>query len=258
MEPDLRTVRERFDVIAPAYRDGQAKRLDGARVVALVQPQASDRVLDVATGTGAIGWILAGHVGVVVGTDVSRGMIEAARTAGANGDPTPLFVYAAAEQIPFAAETFTIVTCSRALHHMANPELALAEMYRVARPQATLLIVDSVTYEEPEYDELHNQLERLRDPSHTRALPLSELREHVVSSGFTVDDEQVDTAWRAADTWLEDAGADSQRSIAVHQWLHRARSDHPGFCEQHLARDDGGRVTVRYRIAWLRARRRLD
>lgn len=253
----MQAVCERFDAIAPAYRDGQARRLDGDRVAALVQPRAGDRVLDVATGTGAIGWVLARRVAMVVGADVSRGMIDAARTAGANG-AAPLFVYATAEQLPFPPETFSIVTCSRALHHMAHPELALSEMYRVARLQATLLIVDSVTYEEPEYGELHNELERLRDPSHTRALPLSELRELIHSSGFMVDHEQVDTSWRALGTWLEDAGAEPRRIREVDQWLHGARSDHTGFCERHLSCDDAGQPTIRYRMAWLRARRRPE
>ena len=51
----------------------------------------------------------------------------------------------------------------------------LAEMVRVTRPGGQVALIDIITSERPEKADLHNALERTRDPSHTRALPLSEL-----------------------------------------------------------------------------------
>ena len=51
-----------------------------ARVVELLAPFAGDeRALDVGCGTGALAYVLAAHVGEVVGVDSSEAYVEAAR-----------------------------------------------------------------------------------------------------------------------------------------------------------------------------------
>jgi ubiquinone/menaquinone biosynthesis C-methylase UbiE len=46
------------------------------------------------------------------------------------------------ENIPFAAGTFDVVTCSNSFHHYPNQLAALREMHRVLRPGGRLLVVD--------------------------------------------------------------------------------------------------------------------
>jgi len=71
-----------------------------------------------------------------------------------------------------------------AIHHFANPQRALDEMFRVLRPGGAAVVVDVVSSEDREESALHNAIERLRDPSHVRMLPASELDAGVSRAGF--------------------------------------------------------------------------
>jgi hypothetical protein len=57
-------------------------------------------------------------------------------------------------------------------------------MFRVLCPHGTVVIVDVVSSENADESNLQNAIERLRDPSHVRMLPASELDTCVARSGF--------------------------------------------------------------------------
>jgi ubiquinone/menaquinone biosynthesis C-methylase UbiE len=46
------------------------------------------------------------------------------------------------ERLPFAAETFDIVTCANSFHHYPHQDRAIAEMRRVLRPGGRLMVID--------------------------------------------------------------------------------------------------------------------
>ena len=52
------------------------------------------------------------------------------------------FIQASAEALDFNADTFDAVLVMDALHHMENPEKGLAELARVAKPAAPILVVE--------------------------------------------------------------------------------------------------------------------
>ena len=47
-----------------------------------------------------------------------------------------------AEHLPFAAESFDLVTCSHSFHHYPHQQEAILEMRRVLRPGGRLMIAD--------------------------------------------------------------------------------------------------------------------
>jgi hypothetical protein len=49
-------------------------------------------------------------------------------------------------------------------------------MVRVCAPDGTIVVVDAYAPEDPAQADVYNQVERLRDPSHARALSLTELQ----------------------------------------------------------------------------------
>jgi SAM-dependent methyltransferase len=140
-------------------------------IAAHVPAGPGDVVLDVAGGAGHVGRSLAARGAFAVVVDLTRPMLEAGVAAGRRD---VVFVEGDATALPFAGEQFDLVICRFAFHHIDEPARAAAEMARVARPGATVAVVDMVS-EPGEPGARHNELERLRDPSHTRALEEAEL-----------------------------------------------------------------------------------
>src|SRR5262249_27174046 len=80
--------------------------------------------------------------------------------------------------------TFDIVATRFSFHHFIEPGAVLKEMVRVCRPGGRIVVVDSCPSEDKEKAAAFNRLELLRDPSHTRALPLSEMKELFAAAGL--------------------------------------------------------------------------
>lgn len=105
------------------------------------------RALEVGCGTGF--WILnlwqSGFVEELHGTDISEGMLEVcsgnARKLGCDID----LRRADAEDLPYPDGSFDLVTGHAFLHHLPQPAMALAEMYRVLRPGGTLFLAGEPT-----------------------------------------------------------------------------------------------------------------
>jgi demethylmenaquinone methyltransferase/2-methoxy-6-polyprenyl-1,4-benzoquinol methylase len=103
--------------------------------------QPGMRVLDVAIGTGLVArearHLLAGR-GLIVGLDVSEGMLAQARRAGA----ADVLVLGHAEALPFAGSSFDLLSVGYALRHVADLVLAFRELARVLAPGGTLLVLE--------------------------------------------------------------------------------------------------------------------
>lgn len=92
-------------------------------------------VLEIACGRGAlVGW-MAARGAHVVGCDISENALTVARMNGGGH-------YAACdiEHLPFAENQFDVIVCCETLEHTLDPEAAVRELVRVARPDAILLI----------------------------------------------------------------------------------------------------------------------
>jgi SAM-dependent methyltransferase len=119
------------------------------------------------------------------GIDVTPAMLAEARKAAAEkgldnitwdqGDVTTL---------PYADCSFTIVATRFSFHHFLDPIAVLREMVRVCAPGGRLVVVDSCPSEDKAKADAFNHLELLRDPSHTRALPLSEMKRLFAAVGL--------------------------------------------------------------------------
>jgi ubiquinone/menaquinone biosynthesis C-methylase UbiE len=106
---------------------------------------SGDRVLDVGCGTGRLAVVLAQRVGPngsVNGIDPAREMVAWATANARRAGVAATFQQAFAQQLPFSDASFDALTCTLALHHVADHArpTAVAEMYRVLRPGGTLLI----------------------------------------------------------------------------------------------------------------------
>src|ERR1700756_4720924 len=122
-------------------RDRERFRALAARLRAEL-PHGGD-VLEVAPGPGyfAVEMAKAGAYRVT-GLDISRTMVELARANAAEAGVEVDFRRGDASAMPFADDSFDLLTCSAAFKNFARPHKALEEMYRVLRPGGTALVVD--------------------------------------------------------------------------------------------------------------------
>jgi len=99
------------------------------------------RILDVASGFGQDARELAARGAFVVGAEPSERMSGMARLLDAKASgPAPHWVRSWGDALPFAARSFDAVICKGALDHFDRPELAIAEMARVTKPDGRVVL----------------------------------------------------------------------------------------------------------------------
>jgi ubiquinone/menaquinone biosynthesis C-methylase UbiE len=170
---------------ATAITDEDALRM----IVEAVRPGSDDRLLDVACGPGLVVCAFAPHVQAATGIDVTPAMLEQAHNLAADKALTNVAwrqgdVYA----LPYEDASFTIVTTRFSFHHFLDPVAVLREMVRVCAPQGRIVVVDDYASEDPAKAAAFNRLEKLRDPSHSRCLTLTELKGFFGAAGLPEPD----------------------------------------------------------------------
>jgi SAM-dependent methyltransferase len=95
------------------------------------------QILDVACGKGE--WLVAASEqgALPAGIDLSSVAIGVCRTSLPDGE----FHVGPAEELPFPDNRFDLVSCLGSLEHFVEPDRALREMLRVAKPDARFLIL---------------------------------------------------------------------------------------------------------------------
>jgi len=96
-----------------------------------------------------------------------------------------------AESLPFAYGEFDIAGCLRVLHHAQRPELIVSELARVTRPGGRVLVVDQLGHIDPLVSLNIDRFERVRDPSHTRLLPDTDIRSLLDANDLVVTATEV-------------------------------------------------------------------
>ncbi len=170
---------------SPTMRDEKALRL----IVDASGVSSDDTVLDVACGPGIVTCELAAVARRATGIDLTPAMIERARALQLEKKLSNITWHVGdVSQLPYGDRTFSIVVSRYALHHMARPGAVFAEMNRVCKTGGKVLVVDATASSDPEKAERFNRMERVRDPSHVRALTLAQLRELFAGLGMLEPD----------------------------------------------------------------------
>lgn len=113
---------------------------------ALVRP--GQRVLDLGCGGGIDALLIAplvGPEGMVVGLDMTAGMLQIARQGAAEADVGHVrFVQGLTEELPVADSVIDLVTSNGTINLSADKLSSLREMYRVLRPPGAIHLLDVV------------------------------------------------------------------------------------------------------------------
>ena len=199
------------------------------RLVELAAPSKEWRVLDVATAAGHTALAFAPHVAHVVATDLTPEMLrEATKLAHERGVKNVEFGPADAEALPFPDASFDLVTCRIAAHHFPDVPAFVAEARRVLKSGGTLGLVDNIA---PDADTTadfsatalseaaaaYNAFEKLRDPSHGRALTTGEWADLLGHQGFEVAHKEHLTKEMEFAPWAArmDVNADDTRTLVA-------------------------------------------
>ncbi len=162
------------------------------------------RVLDVGCGPGIMTAVLAVYAREVVAFDITPEMIHRARQKCEKaGLANVQFQLGQAERLPFDDASFDVIVTRLTFHHFPDPATVISEMVRVIRPDGRIVIADIVSSEVSEEAELHNALEILRDPSHVRMIPHSELKQLVESAGLNIKEEDSWIKKREFGEWIQ-------------------------------------------------------
>lgn len=208
-QEQMRLVRERFTRTATAFADYalQERASEADRLANLLSLSGSERALDLACGPGTLARVFAKRVHWICGLDLTLAMLSRAKEAAAeeqllNFQP----VCGNALGMPFRDGTFDLVVTSYSIHHIPDAAATFREARRILRNGGKFGIIDMVVPEDPVFAEACNRIERARDASHTRALPIGEFERVLAACGFRVRAHETEQHPRSYDHWMKVAG----------------------------------------------------
>lgn len=143
------TIADRYDFITRFLSYGQDRRWK-RRLVDRARLTPSDRVLDLACGTGDLLFAASSRAQSATGLDLTHRMLQLAKqrqTRGASpvGSPAArarLLVTGDMLALPFGASRFDVVTIGYGLRNVPDMERAIAEIHRVLADGGRMLSLD--------------------------------------------------------------------------------------------------------------------
>jgi ubiquinone/menaquinone biosynthesis C-methylase UbiE len=144
-EAEVMSAAEEAEAYASSAAERHLDRIDdtfAAHAARLVVGRPPGVAIDIGCGPGQILRKLAARLPGwrFFGVDHSEAMLARARAAGA--DSRVEFLRGDANRLAFPDASFDLVMSNSVLHHLARPERLFAEMARVARPGAAILLRD--------------------------------------------------------------------------------------------------------------------
>lgn len=234
--PILQDAVEHFTARAARYDNSSRWCTDEAmmrHVVALAAPQPTDRMLDVACGTGLVSRAFRGRVAEIVGLDPTAAMAAQAAPA------LDRFVEGFAEHLPFEDGQFDLAICRQGIQFM-DAARAAAEMVRVVRPGGRVVLINLCAYSEADRDEYFEVL-RLRNPARRNFFLAEDLRallaplcSQVSLHEYCIDED--------IDVWADNGAIDDGNRRRIRD-LYYNSSD--AFRQSHEIRIADGKVTDR-------------
>jgi ubiquinone/menaquinone biosynthesis C-methylase UbiE len=198
-----------------------------------------DVVLYVCGGAGHLSRHLSSRAKEFVVLDLTREQLQTGREAVAReGIDNVRFVEGDALAIPFGSGEFDLAMSRFALHHLTDPARALGEMARVVRSGGHIAVIDMVSG-----GARHDELETMRDPSHTRALPEQEMLDTLAAVAGELVVREARRHELAVDPWLEQASPPERTAAEIRRAL-EAEADGGAVTGLCAHRDGDGRLLV--------------
>jgi SAM-dependent methyltransferase len=173
-----------FDGQAPLFEKAPVQTDPGAlgRLIARAGFGAEDRVIDAGCGPGLVAEaVLEGSARKVLGIDLSPGMVDRARKRCERfGDKAEFRVGSIYDD----AGTFDGAISRFVLHHVEDPARFVRRLAELVRPGGVVAICDHVADPDPAARAWHQEIELLRDTTHTANLPPGAIVDLFMAAGL--------------------------------------------------------------------------
>lgn len=221
-------------------------------LVDLVPEDPETSWLEVACGPAAISRALAAKVGRVTGIDLTPAMVAKAREEAAReGIGNAEFSVGDATALEFADASFDGAVNRLSFHHIPAPQRVLEEMARVVRPGGWVIVSDLLTDEDADAQAWHQEIERLRDPSHWATPTPARLRAMGEAVGLELESEQLIPIEIDYEDWLGRGSGGGAAAALIDRLLGEA----PAGAESFQVSGGPGARRLRFRTMLLRWRR---
>ena len=124
-----------------------------------------------------------------------------------------------AEHLPYPNDSFDLVTSRIAMHHFQHPLGPAREMARVCLPGGQVAIIDITSSRDAKVAAAHNRLERLRDPSHSRAMHIDELGQMAKAIGLDMIRTSTADVDVHLEKWMDLTDTPPDARVAIRQAL---------------------------------------
>jgi ubiquinone/menaquinone biosynthesis C-methylase UbiE len=179
-------VKRAYESLAPTYDRRWRTYIDVslAKVLSILSLEGTERILDVACGTGELERrLFARWPGLhITGVDLCRKMLAQAQDKHISGDVT--WIEADAAKLPVADGRFDVVVCANSFHYFRTPMDAFREFRRCLAPTGKLILVDWC--DDFWTCKLCSRWLRLTDPAFFCTYTLRAGRQMLVDAGFDV------------------------------------------------------------------------
>jgi ubiquinone/menaquinone biosynthesis C-methylase UbiE len=221
----IQQVQSSFGAVAVNYVSSKvhASGEDLNWVIGLTALSGTERVLDVATGAGHTAFALAPYAAEVVALDITHEMLAVAQQEAVHRQLSTIrFLEGDAQELPCADASFEVVTCRQAAHHFPQVRRAISEWARVLKPGGKLVLLDSISPEEPEIDAFLHEIEVLRDPSHVRNHRFSEWKTMLNEAGLVVSSTRQWSIFLDIPSWTQRMRTPASSVATIEQLLRNA------------------------------------
>ena len=177
---EIQRVGLRDDVLAGFYRNDTQEVFPGVHL------GAEDVLVDVGCGSGGVREFCQRYAGKIFALDIDAEALSAVRSRTLFADAENIsFVSASAEQLPITTGTATKVLCLEVLEHVDDPELVVAELFRIGRPGCIYLISVPGQFSESMMQKVAPR-EMFEKPHHIRIFSQKEFSSLIERSGLTI------------------------------------------------------------------------
>lgn len=166
-------------------------------------PLSSDStVLDLNCGTGLVSRAMSPMVKKVVGTDISRHLIQFAKAKPLENTS---YEIAEASVLPFEDSSFDVVFSRLSFNHLMNRAEVLQEMKRVCKPGGHIALLERVIPDELDGGTTVRMefIEGLRDPSHSFFITPPEMQQLFTEENIEITTKETTTCTEPFEDYLK-------------------------------------------------------